>query len=1177
LRSRTKPLVAALAAMYRIESLEPRTLLSTATLIADTNTGTLNSNARPVAVVGATAYFIANDGINGTALWKATGSPPTASLVLPVGATGQNQTYIDGPITGVAFNNQCFFNVTTYVTGSALWKSDGTPAGTVLVQTINHDSPGDFFNSSPAPQNYIVAANKLFFTAPTDSTGTASALWVSDGTGGGTKTIGQIVPALSGTMTTGAAVLANKIYFLVNDNSSPKQQSLYVTDGTATGTSLVSSLSSSSTWNTLTVCNGKLYFLGIDSTNHYTLWTSNGLSTGTSAVTAIQAIAGTQLFVSGANLFMACKDQANSSLQAVWKSDGTAAGTTQVQGGFTGYQSLSTLTFTAALPNGSVFFEATSGANSGAFITDGTPTGTRFLSTAPQATTFYYGDHLADWAVIGSTAFFTGNDAAHGYQLWRTDGTVTGTTVVTINPNSDSYPAKIIAANGLAYLSANNGVSGVELWQTDGSAANTRLVADVNTQAASGNAQPVSAINGEIYLNVQNQFGSQPWISDGTTAGTHMIAVVDPLGSGGAYAYLPLGNKVFFYTNGGINGGIPWMTDGTSGGTVRLTASDGHAIGVENPCLFGNYIYFSGIDAANGHELWRTDGTSAGTVLVADINPGATSSNPTGLTVLNGALIFGANGPSGQAVYSLTPGSSPALLRVMPGFGYPTLGAGKIFFIYFDSRSGQGGLNLAQTDGTVTGTSTLRSITPTLSGAGQPVTIGNDLYFVAADSQFTAIQDLYRYDSQGNLTVLFDEINTSIYSLTVVGNRLFFAAEIPGLGYGSALYISDGTQAGTVPVLGRNAIANAMFPGSLTNIGGILYFNGTDTSHGQELWRSDGTAAGTYLLCDINPGPGSGSPYLLLPSGGSIYMQANDGIHGSEFMRVDGIDSIRGTSGADQITLRANTDHQHIDWSIGTATGQVLTADPAGLTILGIAGNDFITLDSSNGNPLPNFLHLDGAFTISGLANGPNSPLIGKSIDLGASTLYISYAAGQSPALAIQQALTSGYNSGAWNGATNATIGTISSSAAASAPAGMYSIGYADSADGVVTGQPANTVEVRFTVAGDTNLDRTVNSTDAIQMARHYLATSSPAWDLGNFNYDTTINLSDATLLQKNFNATASGTATPATVSATLTDFLPVPITTTAKPPTDSPDNLDPQTSKSHPRPRKQIVQKHGH
>jgi len=96
-------------------------------------------------------------------------------------------------------------------------------------------------------------------------------------------------------------------------------------------------------------------------------------------------------------------------------------------------------------------------------------------------------------------------------------------------------------------------------------------------------------------------------------------------------------------------------------------------------------------------------------------------------------------------------------------------------------------------------------------------------------------------------------------------------------------------------------------------------------------------------------------------------------------------------------------------------------------------------------------------------------------------------------------------------------------------------------------------------------------------MARNYLIPGRTAWDQGNFNYDSTINFSDATLLQKNFNATASGTATPATVSATRNDFLPVPITTTAKPPTDSPDNLDPQTSKSHPRPRKQIVQKHGH
>jgi hypothetical protein len=132
----------------------------------------------------------------------------------------------------------------------------------------------------------------------------------------------------------------------------------------------------------------------------------------------------------------------------------------------------------------------------------------------------------------------------------------------------------------------------------------------------------------------------------------------------------------------------------------------------------------------------------------------------------------------------------------------------------------------------------------------------------------------------------------------------------------------------------------------------------------------------------------------------------------------------------------------------------------------------------------------------------------------------------------MQPALLAGYNGGAWNG--DSASGTFTSSAVISGPAGVYGIGYADSADGVVANQPANTVEIRYTVVGDANLDGVVDSADAITMGRNYLIAGRSAWDLGNFNYDNTIDYGDALILQKNFNVVATLTSPAATGGAVV-------------------------------------------
>jgi len=307
----------------------------------------------------------------------------------------------------------------------------------------------------------------------------------------------------------------------------------------------------------------------------------------------------------------------------------------------------------------------------------------------------------------------------------------------------------------------------------------------------------------------------------------------------------------------------------------------------------------------------------------------------------------------------------------------------------------------------------------------------------------------------------------------------------------------------------------------MTDVNGVLYFAADDGTHGRELWRSDGTVAGTYMALDINPGPGASNPNGLLLVGGTVYLGADDGIHGNELMQIFVQDSVAGTAGADTVTLKQDADHAHIDWTIGTTTGQFPINDPAGLTITGNGGNDIITLSTVNGNPLPTSLHLNGTFTINGLQG--SNPLAGTTLEMGRSTVFISYG-GASPAAGIRSALAAGYNSGAWNGSS--ANGAITSSAAASNSNHNTAVGWSDSADGTGINTTPNSIELKYTLVGDVNLDGAVNITDVNALVPHY--NSSGAWTGGDFNYDGLVNITDVNALVPNYNTSLGSQVQPA-------------------------------------------------
>ena len=83
------------------------------------------------------------------------------------------------------FNNEVYFMAEDGVHGTELWKSDGTPDGTEMVKDIN---PG---GGNSSANNFIVLGEYLYFIADNNGTNNFE-LWRTDGTSDGTIMVKEI-------------------------------------------------------------------------------------------------------------------------------------------------------------------------------------------------------------------------------------------------------------------------------------------------------------------------------------------------------------------------------------------------------------------------------------------------------------------------------------------------------------------------------------------------------------------------------------------------------------------------------------------------------------------------------------------------------------------------------------------------------------------------------------------------------------------------------------------------------------------------------------------------------------------------------------------------------------------------------------------------------------------------
>ena len=311
----------------------------------------------------------------------------------------------------------------------------------------------------------------------------------------------------------------------------------------------------------------------------------------------------------------------------LWKSDGTAAGTTLVS-------TESDPRYMTPL-NGKVYFSAVRRDHGRElFETDGTAAGTTLVKDInPGSGSSYptagYSPSLGQFAVLGGKLYFGANDGTNGRQLWRTDGTAAGTTIVDdINPGSIATSGQgaavtaIAAVNGRLFFQANDGTHGAQLWTSLGKASATSLVKDINLTDAGSFPTRIHRLGRRHLFQATTVHGGELWKTDGTAAGTSLVKDIPANGSN-PQSFADFNGKLIFAANDGVHGSEIWMSDGTAAGTI-LVKDINPGAGSSVPTGFTNFngkLIFSANDGINGDELWRSDGTAAGTMLLKDINP----------------------------------------------------------------------------------------------------------------------------------------------------------------------------------------------------------------------------------------------------------------------------------------------------------------------------------------------------------------------------------------------------------------------------------------------------------------------------------------------------------------------------------------------------------------------------
>jgi ELWxxDGT repeat protein len=442
--------------------------------------------------------------------------------------------------------------------------------------------------------------------------------------------------------------------------------------------------------------------------------------------------------------------------------------------------------------------------------------------------------------------------------------------VMDINPSGSSFVllswVQMTAFNGVAFFPAQDGINGVELWKSDGSSSGTGMVKDIYSGFNSSNSQNLAIAGGKLFFSANDGTnGRELWASDGSDAGTILTKNINPVGGPSEPTYTTAMNgKAYFLANDGVHNWELWKSDGTSGGTAMVKDLASPATWPyffqQNLTSVGNTLFFSNYLNSAQVQLYKTDGSDPGTINLKEFEGNITSFfDLTGTLFFSGYMgntggeLWKSNGTSGGTVMvkDINPiyqhGSNPGRMINLNGF------------LLFAADDDVHGYQLWKSNGTEAGTTMVKLINPSgasmdYSATGCPVSVTpcpypfqavlkGTLFLVAKDA--THGYELWKSNGSDTGTKMVKDINpggsSNPTNLTPVCDQLFFVVN-------NGLWASDGTEAGTILL---KTFVNST-PALLSAVGNWLFFAGDDgAGKGKELWKAYGCAPKTVFIPHI--------------------------------------------------------------------------------------------------------------------------------------------------------------------------------------------------------------------------------------------------------------------------------------------------------------------------------------
>jgi trimeric autotransporter adhesin len=433
-------------------------------LVRDITPGEAGSAPAQLRAVGGVLYFIAFHPQYGYEPWISDGTAAgtrllrdiaagSASSVNPSGAAGGCGKQWLGGVAG-----RVYFGAGDGVTGQEIWTSDGTEAGTRLVRDI---VPGA---QSSSPCDFSVVNGVAVFRAFTAATG--SEFFRSDGTEGGTQLLIDLRPGADSSFVRNMTTFGRYVYF-ERDLTGGNTNDIWRTDGTTAGTTRFLDGSDVTGLRTAAIAGilaDRIYFGLVANSSNSGLYSSAGVASDLILVSS-QCGASSRGVATAGRLFLPSS--------GLCVTDGSAAGTRVVRDGLGVLQPVDGESFAAL--NGVVYFLGRENNSASAvWKSDGSAAGTvsiaTFLPFPPQQAP----------AIAGGRPVFVGTDARTGAEPWTFTGnapraaddaaSTTAGSVVTVDvlANDSDSDGRLLPnslrivqgpANGTAVVTADNRIS----------------------------------------------------------------------------------------------------------------------------------------------------------------------------------------------------------------------------------------------------------------------------------------------------------------------------------------------------------------------------------------------------------------------------------------------------------------------------------------------------------------------------------------------------------------------------------------------------------------------------------------------------------------------------------------------------------------------------------------------